>query len=574
MYLKKLILITVIFMTSNSYALPNCSSDISARWHECFGTYIFDEDSEWNGHKYVGEFKNDGFHGQGTYTYANGDKYSGQFLNDSATGQGTLTFASGDTYSGEVKDYAKHGQGTYTWADGDKYSGQFLNDSATGQGIYTFASGDTYSGEVKDYAKHGQGKYTYANGITESGIWENDILIIADDLSSQKDNNYSEILDEAFNIGEFSNYTFGIFFIFIFIFSLLYIYTRKKNPSKNEIDALDETKVFFNGNTRDYYAIWITNVVLMVLTLGIYSAWAKVRNMKYFYQNISIDGHNFDYTARPIQILKGRIIAVIVLLLYSLLVSIYASLSLILPIVFIFVTPWLINQSMRFNMRVTTYRNIRFNFKGNYLDSFFRFIIYPFLSIFTLYIAMPHAHKSINNYIINNTEFGSKKFSTNQKTSAYYNAAALSGLIILVLIISMFILMNFRYLIGIYSDVSLTIVGVIGLYIVLLISGPVYQSQIRNTIFNNSCINNTVYFRSSLTAKGHVFLVVTNILSIIFTLGLAIPWVKIRNAKYFANLTKIYFDTDIESVIQKESEKGSIIADELSDAFDIDVSLG
>ncbi len=40
----------------------------------------------------------------------------------------------------------------------------------------------------------------------------------------------------------------------------------------------------FTGDGREYFRIWIVNVSLTVITLGIYSAWAKVRRMRYFLQ--------------------------------------------------------------------------------------------------------------------------------------------------------------------------------------------------------------------------------------------------------------------------------------------------
>ncbi len=48
-----------------------------------------------DGDKYVGEFYDDKFHGQGTYTYTNGNKYIGEFMNGSYHGQGTYTYANG-----------------------------------------------------------------------------------------------------------------------------------------------------------------------------------------------------------------------------------------------------------------------------------------------------------------------------------------------------------------------------------------------------------------------------------------------------------------------------------------------
>ncbi|MEX1058239.1 MAG: DUF898 family protein, partial [Natronospirillum sp.] len=49
--------------------------------------------------------------------------------------------------------------------------------------------------------------------------------------------------------------------------------------------SLKPIPVAFNGRGGEYFGIWIVNIALTVLTLGIYSAWAKVRNKRYFYGN-------------------------------------------------------------------------------------------------------------------------------------------------------------------------------------------------------------------------------------------------------------------------------------------------
>ena len=121
--MKKLILLSTFFISISVYALPNCPSDASARWHNCFGTFNYT-----SGNKYVGEWKDDKRHGQGTFTYAAGDKYVGEFKDNLFHGQGTYTYyASGDKYVGEWKDDKRHGRGTYTFADGEKWNGYFMN---------------------------------------------------------------------------------------------------------------------------------------------------------------------------------------------------------------------------------------------------------------------------------------------------------------------------------------------------------------------------------------------------------------------------------------------------------------
>ena len=121
--MKRIIIILLISLASTVYALPNCPSDQSVRWHNCFGTYTWDR-----GDKYAGEYKDGEKHGQGTYTYASGAKYVGEHKDGEKHGQGTYTFANGSKYVGEFKDDKFHGQGTFTYSDGTKDSGYWMNN--------------------------------------------------------------------------------------------------------------------------------------------------------------------------------------------------------------------------------------------------------------------------------------------------------------------------------------------------------------------------------------------------------------------------------------------------------------
>ena len=81
-------------------ALPDCPTDQSLRFHNCFGTHTFP-----SGQKYVGEWKDDKQHGQGTFTDPSGEKYVGEY-----------------------KDGKQNGQGTETFLNSAKWSGYFIND--------------------------------------------------------------------------------------------------------------------------------------------------------------------------------------------------------------------------------------------------------------------------------------------------------------------------------------------------------------------------------------------------------------------------------------------------------------
>ena len=79
-----------------SRGLPPCLGDSATSfWTNCVGTYTSD------GQKFVGEFRDDKKHGQGTFTAPNGAKYVGEYRDDKRNGLGTLWGPTGGViYSG------------------------------------------------------------------------------------------------------------------------------------------------------------------------------------------------------------------------------------------------------------------------------------------------------------------------------------------------------------------------------------------------------------------------------------------------------------------------------------------
>ena len=80
---------------------------------------------------------------------------------------------------------------------------------------------------------------------------------------------------------------------------------------------VSKLSVEFKGNGFEYFQIWIVNIVLTIVTLGIYSAWATVRNKRYLYSNTYVDGTSFSFLAEPMTILKARLMAVGIFILIS-----------------------------------------------------------------------------------------------------------------------------------------------------------------------------------------------------------------------------------------------------------------
>jgi uncharacterized membrane protein YjgN (DUF898 family) len=136
--------------------------------------------------------------------------------------------------------------------------------------------------------------------------------------------------------------------------------------SKDAPTETVEHRLQFTGSGSEYFRIWIVNLLLSILTLGIYSAWAKVRREQYFHRNTVLDGSGFDYHGDPKAILKGRIIAVTLLLILAGIDNLvhslyYPALLLLSPLL-----PWMLIRSFTFRARNTSFRGLHFDFRGTY----------------------------------------------------------------------------------------------------------------------------------------------------------------------------------------------------------------
>ena len=113
-------LISLMFASSQSWGLPPCPSKYP--FDNCYGSYTWA-----NGDKYIGEWKDNKQHGQGTTEWSNGTKYIGGWKDNKQHGRGTTEWPSGDKHVGEYKNGKRNGLGTYTWGPNTKWAGNKYN---------------------------------------------------------------------------------------------------------------------------------------------------------------------------------------------------------------------------------------------------------------------------------------------------------------------------------------------------------------------------------------------------------------------------------------------------------------
>lgn len=144
----------------------------------------------------------------------------------------------------------------------------------------------------------------------------------------------------------------------------------------------------FNGSGSEYFKIWIVNILLVIVTLGLYYPWAKVRNHRYFYGNSSLEDRSFDYHATGKQLFVGYLIAMALFLVYVIVEQLVPLGAPVLVLVLFLAIPWIIWRSLMFTMRMTSFSNVRFGFAGKLGTAYINFFLLPLLFFISIY-ALP-----------------------------------------------------------------------------------------------------------------------------------------------------------------------------------------
>jgi len=200
------------------------------------------------------------------------------------------------------------------------------------------------------------------------------------------------------------------------------------------------TPLSFSGTAKQLFGIQFVNILLITLTLGIWIPWARVRRRRFFYNNTRILGDGLDYLATGFQIFKGwALVTVTFLALYALPFTGVPFLQEFFFVVLMFVYPWALNRSLRYNARNIAWRDVRFDFTGSYLGSFWNLFIFPSLGVVTLGLLLPMASKSKRDYIARCYRFGDAKFASDSALSAYYGAGLKTLALILILSIPLIV---------------------------------------------------------------------------------------------------------------------------------------
>jgi uncharacterized membrane protein YjgN (DUF898 family) len=312
--------------------------------------------------------------------------------------------------------------------------------------------------------------------------------------------------------------------------------------------AVASTRPIFHGSAGGLFGIQAVNVLLTLLTLGVYYFWGKARVRAYLLGESELDGDRLAYHGTGgellIGFLKGVAVFFLPVVLLSVLPQLYgvpdpvtSALSTLLYLLGLLLVPVAMVGARRYRLSRSSWRGVRFSFRGSVREFIGIFVVGTILTSITLGVYYPVFVTRRQAFMISHSYFGSRKFDFDGRG---------------------------RTLIGPFVLMLLLFLPTLGL-------AWFWFSARRHRFFTEHTRFGTTRFRSTVTGGRLAWLQISNVLAIVLTLGLAWPWTVVRSMRFtFQYLTLGPLDVaDVRQDAQAASATGEGLAGLLDADFGV-----
>jgi uncharacterized membrane protein YjgN (DUF898 family) len=326
------------------------------------------------------------------------------------------------------------------------------------------------------------------------------------------------------------------------------VMTAPASPTSGAADSVGPRRLTFHGSGGTLFGIYVVNILMTLATFGVYRFWGRVKVRRFLLSQTSFEGDRFAYHGTGKELLLGFIKALLFVGLPISALSLAARLSgdrtihIVTQIftsllVFLFI-PVAMVGARRYRLSRTSWRGIRFSFRGQVWPFVRLFMFASILSTLTLTLYYPFFQTRQQGFLISNSYFGRRPFRFDGRG---------------------------RELFGAYVVALLLLVPTLGIYFF-------WFNAKKTRFFWEHTYFETARFRSTMTGGRLMGQTLTNWGLLIVTLGLAWPWVLVRRARFeFANLS-VEGPLDLTGIVQ-EPQLATATGDALSSLLGADVGF-
>lgn len=133
--------------------------------------------------------------------------------------------------------------------------------------------------------------------------------------------------------------------------------------------GIDAYRLRFSGTGGEYFRVWIVNLLLSIITLGLYTPWARRRTARYFYDHTQIAGSPLEFTAPLRKMVVSFILFALLYLAYKIAAETgQDTMVLVFIIGAAALAPYIWGSAMRFRLASTRWRGLQLHFAASWKD--------------------------------------------------------------------------------------------------------------------------------------------------------------------------------------------------------------
>jgi uncharacterized membrane protein YjgN (DUF898 family) len=381
------------------------------------------------------------------------------------------------------------------------------------------------------------------------------------------------------------------------------------NPPSTHVEPIrpHRLSIEFTGSGSEYFRIWIVNLLLILVTLGLYYPWAKVRRLRYFRGSTLVGGEPLDFHGDPKKMLKGYLLVAVLFGLYSAAGNFSPMAGFIAFLIVAAIWPALLKSSMQFQMANTSWRGMRFRFIGS-VPGAYRALLPFFLSsvvilgalmatggstqspiwfgmlslvvILVVVAGSPWLLWNLKRYQHNHYALATLQTSFRATLGSIYKlcfkslgilvlASVLAGGAVALLIFGM--KTQGSNLAALSPAVALIPLALMMLLLVLL--KPYFTARLQNEVWTRTG-NSSLRFRSALKVRSLTVLTLKNWLLMLLTLGLYWPFAAVATARLRLQSVRVETKNDPQELVNHmQVFEGDAAGDAAGDFLGFDIGL-
>lgn len=336
----------------------------------------------------------------------------------------------------------------------------------------------------------------------------------------------------------------------------------------------------YDGNVGELYGIFLRNLLLTIITVGIYRFWATTAMRRYVWSRMRFQDERFEYTGTGGELFKGFLIAVGVLfgliivseiLAYVLHLITGSFVVAFIPVIAVYVLIIVFAagayfSAQRYRLSRTSWCGIRGGMTGSMLAYGVRALLYGLGCIVTLGQLIPWTTVRLAERRINASSFGSETFRFQGRAGTVYAVFVVS----FIGMVAWFAVTGWLFLRPAIMQMAAhrggfphaepasphAMVSLVAFYVLFIVGALLlrcyYFAQVSQHILGNTTLGSQLRFGTSITGKRLLAISASNLAIVVFTLGLGFPLALHRALQFVSNTLLVEGQVDPQSLGQSD----------------------